>query len=693
MDCGRRPLRGARGLRAPRRAPESGQPGHGVPPDAPPPFAPIAISAGVWHVEVGPARWVATLVVTGYPRDVHAGWLTPLSDYPARVDVALHVTPIDPATAAARLRRQLARLESGRRSDAEHGRLLDPHTDAATEDAYALAERVARGEGRLFQVGLCLTVHADDEAELTARVEEVRALAASMLIDAHPTPYRALQGWVTGLPLGLDRLAQHRTFDTDALAAAFPFASPELPAPQPATDTSATTAAGVFGEAGAPAGGVLYGHNLGSRSLVFWDRFGCDNYNSVILGRSGAGKSYLVKLELLRSLYRGVEAHVIDPEHEYTRLAHAVGGAVVAPGAPGVHLNPFDLPVTPRNGRRTAPRHALTRRALFLHTFLAVLFGEPLSAIDRAVLDTAITDTYTAAGITDDPRTWNLPAPLLSDLRATLTAAATVDGNANRRGGGRGTQGTGTEDASTEYAGTEDMVAATAARLAAMLHPFTNGAFAELFSRPTSTNPDAHLVVWSLQALPEPLRPVGTLLALDAIWTRVSDPADRWPRLIVVDEAWLLLQQPAGAQFLLRAAKAGRKHWAGLTIATQDTADVLGSELGRAVVTNAATQILLRQAPQAIDAVVDTFGLSDGERAFLLSADRGQALLSAGVHRVAFQADAADTEHHLLTTDPAELAAGAHDHALEFGRSSQPPLSDQDDRVADLGDVVDLGPA
>ena len=246
-------------------------------------------------------------------------------------------------------------------------------------------------------------------------MEEIRALAASMLIDAHPTPYRALHGWVTGLPLGLDRLAQHRSFDTDALAAAFPFASPELPAPDPAGDTAAA----------APPGGVLYGHNLGSRSLVFWDRFACDNYNSVILGRSGAGKSYLVKLELLRSLYRGIDAHVIDPEHEYTRLAAAVGGHVVAPGAPGVHLNPFDLPITARDGRRSAPRDALTRRALFLHTFLAVLLGEPLSPIERAVLDTAITDTYTAAGITDDPSTWDRPAPLLTDLRQTLTRAAT----------------------------------------------------------------------------------------------------------------------------------------------------------------------------------------------------------------------------------------------------------------------------
>ena len=237
---------------------------------------------------------------------------------------------------------------------------------------------------------------------------------------------------------GLDRLGQHRTFDTDALAAAFPFASPELPADStPAEATKGTDFAGAdasgpgpssvgagFGAAAAPAGGVLYGYNLGSRSLVFWDRFACDNYNSVILGRSGAGKSYLVKLELLRSLYRGVEAHVIDPEDEYTRLAHAVGGAVVTPGAPGVHVNPFDLPITVRDGRRIVRRDALTRRALFLHTFLTVLLGEPLTAIDRAVLDTAITDTYTAAGITDDPATWGRPAPLLADLRATLAATA-----------------------------------------------------------------------------------------------------------------------------------------------------------------------------------------------------------------------------------------------------------------------------
>jgi hypothetical protein len=595
--------------------------------------------------------------------------------------VSLHVTPVDPVTAGIRLRRRLARLESGLRSDALHGRLHDPYAEAATEDAYLLADRVARGEGRLYTVGLSITLHAPDPAVLAARVEEVRTLAAGLLLDARPATYRALPAWITSLALGVDRLGQQRSFDTDALAAMFPMASADLPAPTAPGSGAAGSGPAGSGAAlsAAPPAGVLYGYNLGSRSLVFWDRFACDNYNAVVLGRSGAGKSYLVKLELLRSLYRGIHAHVIDPDDEYTRLAHAVGATIIRPGAPGVYLNPLDLPLSRRrqDGTRTAPRDALTRRALFLHTFLDVLLtttagnGQPggqknagLSAVERAVLDTAITATYTRAGITDDPTTWTRPAPLLIDLRATLHDLA------NPRSGDtehlNHTAGTAESTAASTTASSAASPAASpvasaaardaAARLAAVLHPFTAGAFRELFSGPTTSRADSHLVVWALRDLPETLRPIGTLLTLDAIWAQVTDPTDRMPRLVVVDEAWLLMQQPAGAAFLLRAAKSGRKHWAGLTIATQDTADLLSSDLGRAVVANAATQILLRQAPQAIDTVTATFGLSAGERALLLAADRGQALLAAGRHRVAFHSVAAGAEHDLVTTDPAELA-------------------------------------
>ncbi|MFF4508916.1 VirB4 family type IV secretion system protein [Streptomyces sp. NPDC001401] len=592
-----------------RRAPRSERAArtHPEPADC---FAPDTLMVRSRQIDIGAER-VASFAVTGYPREVHPGWLQPLLTYPGRLDVCLHIDPIDPVTAANRLKRQLARLESGRRYNQDKGRLLDPHVEAATEDAYDLSARLARGEGKLYRVGLYLTVHAGGDEELADETAAVRALAASLLLDAKPATYRSLQGWVTCLPMGLDLLRMRRTFDTSALAAAFPFTSPDLPAAEP-TEISAPT-------------GVLYGYNIGSQGLVHWDRFAQDNHNSVVLGRSGAGKSYLVKLELLRSLYRGVEVQVIDPEDEYARLAAAVGGTYVHLGADGVRLNPFDLPLHTRpDGRRSAPKDALVRRSLFLHTVIDVLLGGSLTPADRAILDRALVATYQQAGITADPRTWTRPAPLLSDLADAL--------------------------AHTEHG-----------ELAGRLHPFVHGAFAGLFSGPTTTRPEGHLVVFSMRELPEELKAIGTLLTLDTIWRHVANPALRRPRLVIVDEAWLLMRQTAGADFLFRMAKASRKHWAGLTVATQDTGDVLSSELGKAVVSNAATQILLRQAPQVVDEIARAFHLSDGERQFLLTADRGQGLLIAGTQRVAFQTIASPTENYLITTDPAELAAYTHD--------------------------------
>jgi hypothetical protein len=586
-------------------------------------FVPDAIEVAPRHVVVA-GEHVASFAVTGYPREVLPGWLQPLLAYPGRLDVAVHVEPIDAVTAADRLKKQLARLESGRRHDDQHGRLIDPYVEAATEDAYDLAARVARGEGKLYRLGLYLTIHADTAAALADEVAAVRSLAASLLLDAKPASYRSLQGWITCLPMGLDLLKMRRTFDTAALSAAFPFTSPDLPPADPASLS-------------APAG-VLYGYNLGSSGLVQWDRFApsVDNHNSVILGRSGSGKSYLVKLEALRLLYRGVQVAIIDPEDEYRRLCHAVGGTDIHLGSTNsdgaVRLNPFDLPIHTRpDGSRTAPRDALLRRSLFLHTVLAVLCGD-LSAAERAVLDTAITTTYQRAGITADPRTWQRPAPILGDLRDTLASLS----------GGPG--------------------GPVAENLAARLHPYVDGAFAALLNGPTTIRPDGHLLLFSLRDLADELKPIGTLLTLDAIWRRASNPADRRPRLVVVDEAWLLMRQHAGAEFLFRLAKSARKHWAGLTVATQDVADVLGSDLGKAVVANAATQILLRQAPQAIEEIATAFALSAGERGFLLSAERGQGLLAVSAQqRVAFEAIASDTEHHLVTSAPAELATYSGD--------------------------------
>src|SRR6266542_5228691 len=286
---------------------------------------PDAIEIGARLVRVG-ATVCRTLAVVGYPREVAPGWLEPLLTHPA-ADVALHVDPIPAPVAAERLRRQLARLESSRRLDADKGRLADPELEVAAADAQDLARRLARGEGRLYRVGLYVTVRAADEHELAQETVRLRALLGSLLLDAHPASYRTVQGWLATLPLGLDQLRMRRTFDTDALATSFPFASAELP---PSPD------------------GVLYGRSAHGPGLVIWDRFAQPNYNAVILAKSGAGKSYLAKLEALRWLYQGVEVCVIDPEDEYRRLAEAVGGVHLAIGSHGVRLNPFDLSTSPQ---------------------------------------------------------------------------------------------------------------------------------------------------------------------------------------------------------------------------------------------------------------------------------------------------------------------------------------------------------
>ncbi|GIE93925.1 VirB4 family type IV secretion system protein [Paractinoplanes rishiriensis] len=561
------------------------------------PGSPDAVEVGGRSVHVG-ADYSATLAVTGYPVEVGAGWLEPILSYPGRVDVALHIEPVPPVVASDRLRKQRGRLESSRRTDAGKGRLDDPGLDAAAADAAELAARVARGEARLFRLGLYLTVHADTEAELTDRVAEVRALASSLLLDLAPATWRQLQGWITSLPLAFDALGMRRVFDTDALAAAFPFTSPDLPV-----------------TAGNTGMGVLYGLNLASAGVVVWDRWAQSNFNAVILSRSGEGKSYLAKLDLLRNLYLGVEAFVIDPEDEYLRLAEAVGGTIIRPGAPGVRINPLDLSAADGDD-------ALFRRTLFMQTFVAVLTaGDDTAATlapeDVPVLDAAVLAAYRGKGITTDPRTWRRPPPLLADVAHALTEI----GDAGRT-------------------------------LAARLHPYVKGSFAGLFDGPTTTAPEGHLVVYAIKDLPDELKPVGTLLTLDAIWRKVANSSPDVRRMVLVDEAWLLLRAGLGAKFLFRLAKSARKYGAGLTVVTQDAADVLGTEVGRAVASNAATQVLLRQAPQAIDAVTDAFGLTDGERTFLLSAARGDALLACGNSRVAFHSLASDVEHQLVVTGP-----------------------------------------
>jgi type IV secretory pathway VirB4 component len=436
-----------------------------------------------------------------------------------------------------------------------------------------------------------VTVRAASEEALEREAHRVRSLCASLLLDVRPVTFRALQGWVTTLPLGIDALRLRRTFDTKALAAAFPFASAELEA----------------------SGGIFLGRNATTGGLVFVDRFAQENHNQVILARSGAGKSYLAKLQILRSLYAGAEVLVIDPEDEYRRLAEAVGGVVIGLGT-SERLNPLDL-------AEAGKPEALPDQALFVHATISSLVGET-SSEDKALLDRAILAAYEGVGITADPRTHVRPAPVLADVLANLRLDPRESSLADR------------------------------------LEPYVSGSHRMLFEGPATVRPEGHLVVFSLRSLSEELKTAGTLLALDAVWRRVSR-GERRPRIVVVDEAWWLLGAggDAGARFLQRLAKSARKHWCGLTTITQDVPDVLSTDLGQAVVTNAACQILLGQSPQAMEALARAFNLSAGEQSYLLTCDRGQGILAVGTERAALQVVASEAEHRLATSDPAEIAA------------------------------------
>jgi type IV secretory pathway VirB4 component len=540
-------------------------------------FGPAAVALGVDHVRVG-TRLQQTYAVSGYPHEVGFGWLAPLLS--AELELSLHCEPFPPALAATRLQKQRARFESTRRLEAERGGLADLAVAAAADDSHELAARLARGESRLLRAGLYLTLSASDEQQLAEHAAALRALCASQLLTLVPTSFRAEEAWRSSLPLALDRLRLRRTFDTEALAASFPFAAVEPPN---------------------AANGCFYGVAPSGAPIVF-DRFAGDNYNSVILARSGAGKSFLAKLEALRLLYRGVQVFVLDPEDEYARLCTAVGGDYLPlAGAGAVALNPFAL------GERTPA--AVADRVAFLAELLE-LMGGPLAPGEAAALDRAVRGVYDASDTCE---------PTLVTLQRAL---AELD--------------------------------ASGRALAGRIEPFSDGAFSSLFNAPRAARSNAPLVCFSLRGLPERLKPVALCLALDAIWRELETSLRR--RCVIVDEAWMIVAVPAGAAFLQRLAKSARKRWCGLTTITQDAGDLLASELGHAIVANAACQILLRQAPQAIERVGGAFGLSDGERRYLLGCPRGHGLFVCGEDRFPLQVLASEFEHRLATSDPAVLA-------------------------------------
>jgi hypothetical protein len=537
-----------------------------------------------------------TLVVTGYPAEVLPGWLDALTAYPARLDVAVHAEPVPAQAAAEKLRKRRTRLEAGRRESAGRGRIEDPRIESAACDAAELAGRVARSETKLFTASLYVTCYADTAEDLTQLADDVKALLSASLTTVHVPTFRMLEAWQTTLPGAPDRIGQVRVLDTGALAACVPLTSPDTSGAEAASSTAVL--AGLSAVTGAP---------------VFRDRWAQPNHNSLILGVSGAGKSYLAKTDLIRELCTGTTGTVIDPEGEYVALAEAVGGQVVELGLPGGAVNVLELPHPDAAGPCE-----LASRVLDLHTLCVALLGAAQAERLRPALDRAAMNAYRAAGISEDPSTWSLPAP---DLAAVARQA-------------------------------ESAFDPASAELAELLQPYATGSYAAPFTgvpSPGTGHPaEPPLTVYTLRHLPDALRAPGMLLVLSRVWNRARRGERR--RLLLIDEVWQLLQDQAAAAYVLRFAKSARKYRLGLSLATQDVGDLLGSDLGTAVACNAATQILLGQAPQALARIAQAFDLSAGEREFLAGAPRGYALERTRTGRTALAVIATPDEEPYLHT-------------------------------------------
>ena len=556
-------------------------------------IAPPAIEVDFDYLKIG-NKYFRTLFIAGYPRFVSANWLAPLINFDHSLEIAMYIYPIEGKGVLDNLRRKIAEMEAEIQTDVERGRLINPSTQAKLEDACSLQEQLVKGAERFFQFGLYITIPADSLEELNKVTKEVTSTLGSLLIIAKHATLQMEDGFKTTVPTCIDKLMITRNMDTTSLATTFPFTSSELTANE----------------------GILYGINEHNDSLIIFDRFSLENANSCLFAKSGSGKSYLVKLETLRSLMFGTEIIVIDPEAEYKALAEAVGGEYITFGFQSQSkINPFDLSAVYQEGE-----NELGLKILSLHSLFKVIMGQ-LSSSEEAILDRALVLTYKMKGITNDPATQKNEPPLMEDLYKTLIG----------------------------------MEEAQAKGLAERIEKFVRGSFVGIFDQHSNVDIRNPFTVFSTKELEESLRPIAMFIILDYIWTKIKKEMKQ--RILVVDEAWYLMKYPDSANFLYSIAKRARKYYLGLTTITQDVEDFLTGDYGKAILTNSSIQVLMKQSPAAIDKVAQVFYLSEGEKQLLLSANIGEGIFFAGPNHVAIRVVASPEEHELITTRPEELMA------------------------------------
>ncbi len=556
-------------------------------------IAPSAFEVNANYVRLG-EKFARTIFVFAYPRFLATNWFSGVVNLDKIFDVAMFFHPVDTATILRKLRKKVAEVQSQISTREDRGLVRDPMLDTAYQDLESLRDKLAQAQEKLFSFAIYLTIYSDSLEELNKNEAELKAMLEARLVYTKPALFQQKEGIMSVFPFATDDIAVYTYFNSAPASSAFPFVSFDLTSNK----------------------GIMYGINRHNNSLVLFDRFGLENYNSIMFAKSGAGKSYTMKLEILRSLMFDIDVIVIDPEREYEYLAESVGGRYFNVSLTSKHhINPFDVPVPHED---ESPADVLRSHIIGLIGLFRLLMGG-LKPEEDAVLDRAISETYASKDITLDSDFTKITPPTLSDMALVL---ASMEGGES---------------------------------LAMRIKKYTEGTWAGFINQPTNVNINVRLAVFSIRDMEEELRPIAMYLIINFIWSAIRRNLRK--RLLVVDEAWIIMKSPDGASFLYGIAKRARKYYLGLATITQDVADFMGSPYGKPIVTNSSIQVLLKQSPASINAVQEVFNLTEEEKFLLLESDVGEGLFFAGLKHVAIKIQASYTEHQIITSDPAEILA------------------------------------
>jgi type IV secretory pathway VirB4 component len=554
-------------------------------------IAPAGVEVNSNFLKIG-NKFVKTFFVFSYPRYLSTGWFEPLINLPNIFDISIYINPVDTGMALKKLRKKAAQIESQIMDQQDKGLVRDPLLETAFQDVESLRDALQQAQEKLFEVGVYIAIYADTADELAKLESKIESLLEAKIIYIKPALFQQLEGILSVLPLQDDQIDVKTPMNSSPISSFFPFVSEDLNSNQ----------------------GIMYGINRHNNNLVIFDRFSLENANQVVFAKSGAGKSYTTKLEIIRYLMMGIDVIVIDPENEYERLTEAFGGSFFNISLSSAeHVNPFDVPVIPEG---ETPSDVLRSHIVNLAGLLKLMLGK-LSVEEDALLDRAITETYASREIVPGEDFSKAQAPLLEDLETIL----------RNLDGGRG--------------------------IAERLYKYTKGSFAGFLNQPTNIDITNRLIVFSIRDLEEELRPVAMYVVLNFIWNLTR--AQLKKRLLIIDEAWIMMKYEDSASFLFGLVKRARKYYLGVSTITQDVEDFLRSPYGRPIITNSSIQLLLKQAPAAIDIVAKAFALTEAEKNMLLTAEIGSGLFFAGRKHVAIQIIPSYFEDQLITTDPRQI--------------------------------------